>query len=68
MFKDINDVRQGLGRQQYIASEEISTVVYLAQSLSKPVLTEGPAGVGKTECQADALHSVAAGDVAGGVE
>jgi MoxR-like ATPase len=49
MFKDINDVRQGLGRQQYIASDEISTVVYLAQSLCKPVLAEGPAGVGKTE-------------------
>ncbi len=49
MFRDINDVREGLGRQQYIASEEISTVVYLAQSLCKPILTEGPAGVGKTE-------------------
>lgn len=49
MFRDINDVREGLGREQYIASEEISTVVYLAQSLCKPVLTEGPAGVGKTE-------------------
>jgi len=49
MFRDINDVREGLGREQYIASEEISTVVYLAQSLCKPILTEGPAGVGKTE-------------------
>jgi MoxR-like ATPase len=49
MFRDIADVQAGLGREQYIASEEISTVVYLAQSLCKPVLTEGPAGVGKTE-------------------
>jgi MoxR-like ATPase len=49
MFKDIKDVSQGLGRQQYIASDEIATVVYLAQSLCKPVLAEGPAGVGKTE-------------------
>jgi MoxR-like ATPase len=49
MFRDINEVRSGLSEQQYIASEEISTVVYLAQSLCKPVLTEGPAGVGKTE-------------------
>jgi MoxR-like ATPase len=49
MFRDINDVREGLSREQYIASEEIGTVVYLAQSLCKPVLTEGPAGVGKTE-------------------
>jgi MoxR-like ATPase len=49
MFKDIADVRQRLGEQQYIASNEISTVVYLAQSLGKPILAEGPAGVGKTE-------------------
>jgi MoxR-like ATPase len=49
MFRDINEVRNGLSKQQYIASEEICTVVYLAQSLCKPVLTEGPAGVGKTE-------------------
>ncbi|HSH04931.1 MAG TPA: MoxR family ATPase [Anaerolineae bacterium] len=49
MFKDIGDVREKLGREDYIASEEISTVVYLAQSLNKPILAEGPAGVGKTE-------------------
>jgi MoxR-like ATPase len=49
MFKDIIDVRHRLGSQQYIASEEIGTVVFLAQSLCKPILAEGPAGVGKTE-------------------
>lgn len=49
MFKDIADVRDRLGQQQYIASEEIGTVVYLAHSLCKPILAEGPAGVGKTE-------------------
>lgn len=49
MFKDINDVRERLGQQQYITSEEIATVTFLAQSLSKPILAEGPAGVGKTE-------------------
>lgn len=49
MFKDIPDVRKQLGEQQYIASQEIGTVVYLAQSLNKPILAEGPAGVGKTE-------------------
>jgi MoxR-like ATPase len=49
MFKDIADVRQRLGQQQYIASEEIGTVVYLAHALCKPILAEGPAGVGKTE-------------------
>lgn len=49
MFKNIDDVKQQLGQQQYIASEEIGTVVYLAHSLCKPILAEGPAGVGKTE-------------------
>lgn len=49
MFRDIDQVKSGLGQQEYIASDEISTVVYLAQSLGKPILTEGPAGVGKTE-------------------
>ncbi|KAA3657639.1 MAG: MoxR family ATPase [Chloroflexi bacterium] len=49
MFRDIADVRQKLGGQQYIASEEIGTVVYLAHALCKPSLAEGPAGVGKTE-------------------
>ncbi len=49
MFRDIDQVKSGLGQQEYIASDEICTVVYLAQSLGKPVLTEGPAGVGKTE-------------------
>lgn len=42
-------VKQALGDQQYIANDEISTTVYLTQQLGKPLLTEGPAGVGKTE-------------------
>jgi MoxR-like ATPase len=42
-------VKQALGAQQYIANDEISTTVYLTQQLGKPLLTEGPAGVGKTE-------------------
>ncbi len=40
---------QALNEQQYIASNEIATTVYLMQQLEKPLLTEGPAGVGKTE-------------------
>jgi MoxR-like ATPase len=43
------DYKRALGEQQYIASDEIATTVYLAQQLGKPLLTEGPAGVGKTE-------------------
>ncbi len=49
MFSDINEVTTALGEQQYISSDEISTVMYLANKLGKPLLAEGPAGVGKTE-------------------
>src|SRR5687767_3476118 len=49
MFSTTNEVADALGQQQYIASDEISTVLYLAEKLGKPVLAEGPAGVGKTE-------------------
>ena len=43
------DLKAALGEQQYIASDEIATILYLSQQLGKPLLTEGPAGVGKTE-------------------
>ena len=49
MFKDKREVQQCLGEQQYIASDEIATVLFLAERLDKPILAEGPAGVGKTE-------------------
>jgi len=48
-FDTTNSVKASLNGQKYIASNEISTIVYLAQKLGKPLLTEGPAGVGKTE-------------------
>src|SRR5574341_176069 len=49
MFNDIGQVTKALGEQQYISTDEISTVMFLAEKLEKPVLVEGPAGVGKTE-------------------
>ena len=49
MYSDSNDVKRALGTQNYIASDEIATVMFLAQQLGKPVLAEGPPGVGKTE-------------------
>ncbi|MBI2975839.1 MAG: AAA family ATPase, partial [Chloroflexi bacterium] len=49
MFKSIADVTDGLLKQQYLSSNDISTVLFLAERLGKPVLAEGPAGVGKTE-------------------
>lgn len=48
-FKSVNDVQQRLEMAGYIPSKEISTVVFLAAATQKPVLVEGPAGVGKTE-------------------
>jgi MoxR-like ATPase len=44
-----DQVKEALGRQQYIASDEIATTVFLTGQLGKPLLCEGPAGVGKTE-------------------
>src|SRR5258705_1616176 len=49
MFTTTSEVGDALNKQQYIASNEIATVLYLAERLGKPVLAEGPAGVGKTE-------------------
>ena len=45
----IEAVEQGLASCGYIPSRQIATAVYLAERLAKPVLVEGPAGVGKTE-------------------
>lgn len=49
MLNSIPEVKDTLAKQQYIASDEIATVLYLAERLDKPILVEGPAGVGKTE-------------------
>ncbi len=49
MFDTIEDVQKRLNDQGYICGKNIATVVYLATKLDKPVLVEGPAGVGKTE-------------------
>lgn len=48
-FSSPQAVKEALEQQQYIASDEIATILYLSQQLGKPLLTEGPAGVGKTE-------------------
>ncbi|MEH2603140.1 MoxR-like ATPase [Bradyrhizobium sp. AZCC 1588] len=45
----IEAVESGLAAQGYIASRQIATAVYLSQQIEKPILVEGPAGVGKTE-------------------
>jgi MoxR-like ATPase len=49
MFTSIEEVQERCRARQYIASRRIATVVYLAAHMSRPILVEGPAGVGKTE-------------------
>jgi MoxR-like ATPase len=49
MFSSIDDVIRRFAEQRYICNRRIATVVYLATQLEKPILIEGPAGVGKTE-------------------
>jgi MoxR-like ATPase len=48
-FGSVDDVTEILAKQDYIASQEISTIVFLALRMQRPILVEGPAGVGKTE-------------------
>ncbi|MBT4263797.1 MAG: MoxR family ATPase [Deltaproteobacteria bacterium] len=47
--KSIADVKWSLEKANYICSKTVATVVFLAQATQKPILVEGPAGVGKTE-------------------
>src|SRR5438034_5088553 len=49
MFATIDEVIQRFAKLQYITGRTIATVVYLAAEMKKPILVEGPAGVGKTE-------------------
>jgi MoxR-like ATPase len=48
-FSSVDDVVKGLRKVDYLADANIAGVVYLADRLEKPVMVEGPAGVGKTE-------------------
>ncbi|HEY4044626.1 MAG TPA: MoxR family ATPase [Rhodopila sp.] len=48
-LRSIDAVERGLSQAGYIANRQISTAVYIGQHLQKPILVEGPAGVGKTE-------------------
>src|ERR1700752_4341873 len=49
MFQSVEDVQQQFKNARYIANRRISTVVYLAARMGRPVLIEGPGGGGKTE-------------------
>jgi MoxR-like ATPase len=49
LFGSVAEVGQRLADVGYLASTAVATTVYLADRLGKPLLVEGPAGVGKTE-------------------
>src|SRR5690242_9648713 len=56
-FESVDEVVEALAGQGYIADTRLATTVFLVTRLDKPLLIEGPAGVGKTEL-AKALAAV----------
>jgi MoxR-like ATPase len=53
-------IAAGLGRARYLTTPAVETVLYLALTLERPLLIEGPAGAGKTEIGkvlAETLHA-----------
>jgi hypothetical protein len=49
MFDSVVDAQDRLAQTGYLPDSELSTAVFLAYALGKPLLLEGPAGTGKTE-------------------
>ncbi|MBW1815693.1 MAG: MoxR family ATPase [Deltaproteobacteria bacterium] len=48
-FASFQSIQEGFEATGYVCSRQIATTLYLAYHLDKPILVEGPAGVGKTE-------------------
>ncbi len=48
-FASIDDASERLTRAGYLPSRDIATILFLADRMEKPLLVEGPAGVGKTD-------------------
>jgi len=48
-FLSVDDAEEALTRAGYLADRRVATAAYLAGALGKPLMLEGPAGVGKTE-------------------
>jgi MoxR-like ATPase len=48
-FATATELADALREQDYVVDDDLATVVHLATALDRPLLLEGPAGVGKTE-------------------
>lgn len=57
-LNSIDGITQALATVGYISTQPISTAIYLAHHLRKPVLIEGPAGVGKTDLAISAARAL----------
>ncbi len=49
MFQSVKSLKDTLHDARYLVNDDVATVMFLAEKLGKPLLVEGPAGVGKTE-------------------
>ncbi|HXC72103.1 MAG TPA: MoxR family ATPase [Pyrinomonadaceae bacterium] len=58
MREEVRHIQQMLANEVYIADAGIATALYLSMALGKPLLVEGPAGVGKTEIAKALAHAL----------
>src|SRR5437763_15232392 len=61
LFGSVDEVAERLAGVGYLASTAVATTVFLADRLGKPLLVEGPAGVGKTELAKAVADSTGSG-------